>query len=271
LSVSTFNQYLRCPLSFYYEQVLKVPTVFSEAATYGTAIHNALQVYFEKVFTMPRAGFPPAEVLVSLFEQELQRMAGYLSPEAFRYRLQLGRQHLPGYHRQRQSVWHNKGKLELEVKQVEVNGVPIKGVIDKVELLKGDQARIFDYKTGSLNENKLRRPTPAKPYGGIYWRQLVFYKILLEGIRTRQYQVVEAGIDYVQPDQNGNYPFQTIGIDQESVQQMKTWIREVYQQIRAHDFYQGCGEEHCNWCQFERIKRQAGSFSDQQLEELDDR
>ena len=270
LSVSTFNQYLRCPLSFYYEQVLKVPTVFSEAATYGTAIHNALQSYFEKVFAMPRAGFPPSEILVRLFERELERMSGFLSRDAYHYRLQLGRQHLPAYLQQRQSVWHKKGKLELEVKHVEIEGVPIKGVIDKVELLKGDQARIFDYKTGSLNESKLRRPTPARPYGGTYWRQLVFYKILLEGMGTRNYQVVEAGVDYVQPDTNGEFPFRTIGIDQNQVQQMKIWMKEVYEEIQKHEFYKGCGEENCDWCQFEKLKRKVGSFSDLTIEELDD-
>ena len=49
LSISALNKYLRCPLSFYFENVLRVPTVSSQAASFGTAMHYALQRLFDKM------------------------------------------------------------------------------------------------------------------------------------------------------------------------------------------------------------------------------
>jgi putative RecB family exonuclease len=45
-SFSALNQYLRCPLQFYFERVLKIPrTSIGSGMLLGSAIHNALAVY----------------------------------------------------------------------------------------------------------------------------------------------------------------------------------------------------------------------------------
>lgn len=270
LSVSTFNQFLRCPLSFYYEHILQVPTVYSEAASYGTAIHYALQRYFELLATGKRSDFPPASVLVQHFEQELQRLAGYLSEEGFQFRLELGRNYLPKYLEQRKAIWAKKVKLELDVRNVEIDGVPIKGVIDKVELLKSPQVQIVDYKTGRLDEQKLRPPTPARPYGGTYWRQLLFYRLLLQESQRWEYEVVGTAIDYVEPDPQGQFKWAPVTFNAGALSQMREWIVDVYQRIQAHEFYEGCNEPNCAWCAFVRLRQATNSFSDSETEALDD-
>ena len=71
-----------------------------------------------------------------------------------------------------------------------MEGVPIKGNLDKVEFT-GKQVTVVDYKTGKLKnaKDKLQRPTNEEPNGGDYWRQAVFYKILIDHDRTKDWQV----------------------------------------------------------------------------------
>ena len=56
----------------------------------------------------------------------------------------------------------------------------------------------------------------------------------------------------------------------EDVQHVKGMIRSVYEKIMVHDFYSGCGEANCPWCNFVRHNELVDSFSEPEVEELDD-
>ncbi len=270
LSVSAMNRYLRCPLSFYYEHVLRAPEVVSEAAYYGIAMHNALQRLFERMRASRTKAFPPETAFIRMFEQEMERLEGYFARKEYHRRLEMGRHNLSDYYREYAGKWHKEVMLEYKPRQVEMDGVPLTGSIDKLELLDTATARIVDYKTGSHNEGKLRRPTPANPNGGSYWRQLVFYKILCEShpVNTR---IVKSGlISYLEPSGSGKLVEKEIAYTPEDVQQVKGMIRTVYEKILAHDFYTGCGEANCPWCSFVRHNELVDSFSEPEVEELDD-
>jgi DNA helicase-2/ATP-dependent DNA helicase PcrA len=47
-------------------------------------------------------------------------------------------------------------------------------------------------------------------------------------------------------------------------------IGEAYKRIRAHDFYEGCGEANCHWCNFVRDQRLGKEIYPTDIEELDD-
>jgi len=49
LSVTHLNKYLRCPLSFYFESILRVPSARNAFTGFGTAMHHALNKFFEKI------------------------------------------------------------------------------------------------------------------------------------------------------------------------------------------------------------------------------
>lgn len=48
MNVTALNNYLNCPLRFYYNSLIRVPSGKSEATTFGSAIHDALNKLFEK-------------------------------------------------------------------------------------------------------------------------------------------------------------------------------------------------------------------------------
>ncbi len=49
MNVTALNNYLKCPLEFYFKNLLRIPSPKNEATEFGSAIHHALQRLFEKM------------------------------------------------------------------------------------------------------------------------------------------------------------------------------------------------------------------------------
>ncbi len=270
LSVSAMNRYLKCPLAFYYENVLKAPVLYSEAAHYGTAMHNALQRLFERMKATKTRVFPSREQLVLFFEQDMERRRAFFSLREYQRRLEMGRRNLSDFYQQNRERWHKDVLLEHRPRKVEADGVPLTGSIDKLELLGADSARVVDYKTGSQSGSKMARPTKANPHGGSYWRQLIFYKILYESQPAHSRMVKSGVVSYLEPGTQGAFEEKEMQYTAEEVSRVRGMIREVYEKIRRHEFFEGCGDERCSWCNFVRNDTVVNSFADEEVEELDD-
>ena len=271
LSVSSMNKYLKCPLSFYYENVLRVPGFNSEAASYGTAMHNALQRLFERMKAHKEKQFPPKSTLVKLFEHEMKKLRGYFSAKEYRRRLDMGRTNLAIYYDMNIHSWHRNVKVEMSVRNVELDGVPIYGIIDKMELHEGNEIQIIDYKTGSSNDKKVKSPTKSEPLGGHYWRQLLFYKLLYEAKDINTAKVTKGSISYLEPDANGNFKDISIDLTAKDSHFVKKLVVDTFHKIQQHEFYEGCGENYCHWCNFVKENQSVDSFANRDLELLDDK
>ncbi len=271
LSVSSLNKFLRCPLSFYYENILRVPAVASEAAYFGIAFHDALCSGFEKMLTSKLKAFPTEKGFVKLFKKELEKYRAFISKKEYERRLDLGSQFMEEYVREKYTSWTRNVWVEKEFKNVEVEGVPVSGAIDRIDFLDQQTVHIVDYKTGAHRADKVRRPTEKEPEGGSYWRQLVFYKLLFENWRSNPRRVASAEISYLEPDQKkGQFPVFRIVFEPEDTTVMKTLIKDTYGKIMRQEFYEGCGEDNCHWCRFLKNQGSVDSFSDMEIEELDD-
>lgn len=271
LSVSSLNKFMRCPLSFYYENILQVPTLVSEAAYFGTAMHDALYRGFEKMLNYKPKAFPTAKGFEKIFIEELEKSQAFFSKKEYERRMELGRQYIKEYVLTNQSKWVKNVWVEKEFKNVEIEGVPITGVIDRIDFLDTTNVHIIDYKTGSHDKKKLSRPTEKNPHGGNYWRQLVFYKILFEHWRNNPRRAISAEISYLEPDpKTGVYPKRDIVFEPEDVSTVKGFIKETYHKIMQQDFYTGCGEDNCQWCRFLNNQQRVDSFSHPDIEQLDD-
>jgi DNA helicase-2/ATP-dependent DNA helicase PcrA len=270
LSISSLNQYLKCPLGFYYENVLQVPVTQSEAATYGTAVHHALRRLFEKMLLVPDRRFPEARAFVQFFEEEMQRARGNFSRHEFERRLEMGRRNLLQLYQKQVNDWYKKVRVELNIRQALLNDVPLTGAIDKLELYDNLQTTVVDYKTGEVETSKLRTPSEQHPHGGSYWRQLVFYKILYERFDRGARQVNAGVISWTDPDAKGRFTTKIIEIQAQDVVFMRNLIQEVYHKIQNHDFYEGCGKPDCKWCNFVRNNISSDSFAEVEVEEMDD-
>ncbi len=254
MSASSLNSYLDCPLRFYYEQLLKVPYLSSEAATYGTAMHNALKRFFDKMNASEET--LEKNFLITSFEKELEHYAANFSDAGYKFRLEKGRLVLSKLYDQKISTWPKKTLLELPLRNVKFNDVMLKGFIDRLDVLEEDNALVVDYKTGSNPQKKLSKPTKANPYGGLYWRQLIFYKILCNYSSYSKYKINEASIAALEPDSDGNLNDHKINIRPEDVKLVSDLIEDTWDKIKAKEFSEGCGKDTCEWCML--IKNHAG-------------
>ena len=274
LSVTHLNTYLRCPLSFYFNTLLRVPAPMNAAMTFGSAVHYALEQLFRKMLSDPARHFPAPEAFLDDFRWFMHRHGDGFTPSEFKRRLSYGELILPAFYNQYAASWQRDVLVEHSYRGIVLGEVPLNGKLDKLEL-DGSRARVVDYKTGNHKNalKKLRRPDPAKVataqasgkkaapedlLGGDYWRQAVFYRILLEQDPRRRLTMTAAEFDFVEPDkETGTFHTAVVEVTDEDVAIVQEQIREVYARIRAKEFTQGCGEADCEWCTF--VERFAGS------------
>ncbi|HAL82457.1 MAG TPA: DNA helicase UvrD [Mucilaginibacter sp.] len=250
LSATHLSNYLDCPLRFYFQCLIKVPSGKSPAATFGQAVHWALNKVFKKLKDYGDE-FPLTDDFMKEFRWFMYRNRDSFTKEDFKLRLDYGEKILPPYYNQNIAVWNKIAVTERNIKNIEVEGVPIKGSLDKVEF-NGKQVTVVDYKTGKLKyaKDKLLRPNEDQPNGGDYWRQAVFYKILIDNDHSIDWEVVSTIFEFVEPVSEGEYHKEKIVISPDDTAEVTGQIETVYQKIMAHDFNTGCGKKECDWCHF---------------------
>jgi DNA helicase-2/ATP-dependent DNA helicase PcrA len=249
MNVTALNNYLKCPLHFYYNSLIRVPSGKSEATTFGSAIHDALNKLFVK---MQNAGnvFPDKQTLVEDFEFYMKRHREAFTQQEFKDRLDLGGTVLVNYYDFYVQQWNKIVTTEYRINNVVVNDIPLKGAIDKIEF-KGKEVVVIDYKTGNIENarEKLKGPNEKNPNGGDYWRQAVFYKILLKH-HPKNWQVSSAEFDFVEPNKKKAFEKIAIDITDADMTTVNQQIKMVWAKIQEKDFYTGCGKEDCHWCNF---------------------
>ena len=85
--------------------------------------------------------------------------------------------------------------------------------------------------------------------GGDYWRQIVFYKILIEQDPQINWQMQYGVMDFVEAEKSEFYQA-VFDITQAEQQVVEQQILETYEKIKNLEFDSGCGEESCKWCEF---------------------
>ncbi len=252
MNVTSLNNYLDCPLGFYYKNLIKIPSGKSESLEFGSAVHYALQKLFEEMQKNEKQQFPSKEKMLGYFIGYLKRHRENFTREAYDRRMEYGEKVLGDYYDNYINSFNKIVTVERNIKNV-VNAIPIKGKIDKMEF-NGNQVNVVDYKTGDVNSDytkkKLLPPNEKQPNGGDYWRQAVFYKILIDNMDGKDWKVVSSEFDFVEPDKTKGYQKRKIFIEPADIARVTQQITVVWNKIQARDFYTGCGKEDCYWCNF---------------------
>ena len=124
------------------------------------------------------------------------------------------------------------------------NAEPIllRGRIDKIEILKHG-VNVVDYKTGKpKSRNALMGETQAS--NGNEYRQLLFYKILLDRYKNGMYKVVSGEIDFVEPayrpgrpTPSGTHKSEKFDIPDDAVSALESQIIKVATEIWTSHYY----------------------------------
>lgn len=251
MNVTALNAYLDCPLGFYYKNLIRIPSGKSENLEFGSAIHHALEQFFKKMQDGGNETFPSKDAMVADFNWYLDKHRENFTKEAFDRRKEYGDEVLRNYYDKYISSWNKVVAIERNIRGVVVNEVPLKGKLDKLEF-NGKEVNVVDYKTGNVDNaiSKMKGPDDKNPLGGDYWRQAVFYKLLVDNYPQKDWRVISTEFDFIEPDKKGTYRKEKIVITPADLETVKQQLTTVWQKIQARDFYTGCGKEDCNWCNF---------------------
>ncbi len=268
LSVTHLNNYLDCPLKFYFQNLVMVPSGKNETMTFGSSIHWALEKFFREV--MEKNEFPEVDTLLRDFDWYMYRNREAFTKEQFERRIEYGHKIIVPYYERYINEWNKIVSPETPIKNVEVNAIPIKGKIDKIEF-HGNEVNVVDYKTGNYEnaKKKFLAPSDKEPLGGDYWRQAVFYKILIDNYRVKNWKVISTEFDFIEPYKD-EYVKHKIVINPEDVKTVTKQIEEVYGKILKHEFTTGCGKKECEWCNFVKNNFRDAEFKFPEEEELED-
>ena len=276
MNVTALNNYLRCPLEFYFKNLIRIPSPKNEATEFGSAVHYALEQLFRKMLGPDNMGgangqFPSKETFIADFELYLHRHRESFTKEQFDRRLEYGQEVLNNYYDARIGSFNRIVAIERNIRNVVVKGVPIKGKLDKLEF-DGKSVNVVDYKTGDPDKaiSKLKGPSEQDPNGGDYWRQGVFYKLLVDNYENKNWKVVSTEFDFIEPDKKKRYRKEKLVIQPPDLETVSQQIISVWQKIQDRDFYIGCGKPDCHWCNFVKTNNLAIAVHELEEEENQD-
>ena len=141
LSYSSINTYETCPAKYRFQYSERVPQRPSPALSFGDSLHRALHRFHDRPVPVP----PSLAELHELLELSWVRDGFADESEESMYR-DHGRQVLAQYHRENAPSYRIPAALEFRF-AIDVEGVQVSGVIDRMDRLPGGGYEIIDYKT----------------------------------------------------------------------------------------------------------------------------
>ncbi|MBK8700500.1 MAG: ATP-dependent helicase [Saprospiraceae bacterium] len=243
MNATGVSKYLKCPISFYFENILRVPSARKAAPGYGSALHHALEQFFNEAIL--KHSYPDEARLSHFFEMGMDIYRSHFTNPEFGSHLYEGKIALTQYYQEQKSKWELFKEIKAERKlEGEVNGIPIKGILDRIGEFDGF-IEVVDYKTGSFKYDSFSRPKDDK-HGGDYWRQAVFYRILADKVPEYKGKSVLTSFHYLAKDETTRV--KEVTVTPEDIEIVTEQITTVYNAIKSHQFDKGCDD--CHWCAF---------------------
>jgi len=141
LSYSSMNTYETCPAKFKFQYEDRVPQGRSAALSFGDSLHRALHLFHNRPVPVPPSEAELLEMLEACWVSE-----GFMDASEERTYVDHGRQVLAQYHRENAADYRIPAALEFRF-TIDVEGVALSGVIDRMDRIPGGGYEIVDYKT----------------------------------------------------------------------------------------------------------------------------
>ena len=256
LSVTALNHWSECSRKFFYKSILKLPEAPSGPSEKGNAMHEAIaSVWLSKdktakgmTETLLRAihGYFKHSLLPKLEKEVILEELTADAPEVT--------DALAEHFNQTGAVFAEKW-VEA-VFQAEFEGKPIElrlhGKLDAIVETK-DKILVFDYKTKKkMSENEVKGETQNSDGG--YFRQLIFYKLLLLNNPFYEGKEIEPALVFVKPDEKGRCPIVSLPIEKTDIERVKGEIGALIKNVWSGEILRGhCDESKCEFCRLRDI------------------
>lgn len=251
LSVTALNHFLECPSKFIYQSVLKLPQAPSIPAEKGTAMHEAISNVWkskdrsakeiESILIKSLTDFFDSSVLSLREKAEVLKELTENAPIVARAL----ESHFTLSGRIFTEHWV-EGVFKEKFENTDVS-IPIHGKLDAIV----DQDRevlVFDYKTRqALSVGAIRGET--KNSNGEYFRQLVFYHLLLSMDAKFRNKKISPALVFVSPDDKDRCPIVSLPITEVDVTKLKGEIKSLVDSVWSGEIVDArCADEECEWC-----------------------
>ncbi|MBK8349525.1 MAG: ATP-dependent helicase [Saprospiraceae bacterium] len=254
VSATSLNKYLKCKLTFYFENILGVPKGRSASMGFGSAIHYALEHFFRDIEAAVPRSLGSFSKLSDFFIKGMDKYNSHFTTKEYENYSTHGNNILKEYYEEYSSTWlvPKKYEIEQEIKFTEYQGVPISGKLDRINFFDDHSVTVTDYKTGRYDSSKLKPPAGGDDdLGGDYWRQMVFYKLLLDGDKSHNWVMNKGIMEFLEKDKaSGKYKNKEYAIAPFEIEIVGKQLVETYEGIKNHIFTPGCEDEKCQWCNF---------------------
>ena len=250
LSVTALNNYLECPWKYFFSNLIRVPGAQNKFMVFGTSIHEALKNYFDALKDGKNL---KKDYLLKRFKESLEKQS--ISKGEYSEMLSKGEKALIGYFDYYHKSWKTNILNEINIRGISLNkDITINGKIDKIEILdSSDNVNVVDYKTGkSKSRNEILGLNKIADKN--YLRQLIFYKLLLNNYQNGKFKVASGEIDFIQPDEKGNYKKELFTIDDKMVLELEEQIKLVAKEIMDLSFWgKTCENKNCEFCNLRKM------------------
>lgn len=246
LTVTALNNYLSCPVKYFYKNLVQIPSGYSGHMQYGHIVHGALEKFLLEC--KAKEEILPKERLLELFTVQMN-YSSLRDQDKDKY-LGRGLESLEAWYANRLPNMSFNIQSELSVKRdflLSDNTVlNINGKIDKVEFLENEMEgpiNIIDYKTGGGYSKKNKEQKEDLK------RQLAFYHILLDGYKDDAYQIKTTALDFIEPNIKGECEFVSLSITEGDITELKGLVNATAFEIMSGEFLgKGCQKKDCEWC-----------------------
>lgn len=250
VSVTALNTYLKDPVEFVMNNLLRIPRAKPEPMAFGSAIHTALEHHYRQM--MVHKAFPDSSETISLFENALAREV--LTPDAYQRRLAHGREILQAYLQSNRAlvpVVELEKKFGTRTQPVMLGDISLSGRIDRIDWADENHKSVIviDYKTGKPKTNNEiagltknselseREATLPESIRGNYKRQLLFYKLLAKQDKNFRYEVASGRFEFIEPDrQSQKLIVREFELPDQEVEELAELIRQVMKELRSLEF-----------------------------------
>ncbi|MCR4276884.1 MAG: PD-(D/E)XK nuclease family protein, partial [Candidatus Roizmanbacteria bacterium] len=234
-SYSQLNSFKTCPLQYKYLYVLKIPTLPTDSASFGTSIHKTLQDFYIEFIKDKKIN---KNKLLEIYKKTWVPI-GYSSVAHESRMKKEGEKILNNYFDKYHSKNINVLGLEKLFKIKISNDIFLTGKIDRIDGRKGNEVEIIDYKTGKKpSERELTKSLQLSIYALAAHDKNMFNKKLSD---------INLTFHYLQTQENI-----TLKKTEEELIKTKENIIEMVEEIKKNKFPATPGK-HCDFCSFKII------------------
>ncbi len=237
MSVTHLNNFLNVaiggPTAFLEQNLLRFPQAMSPSSSFGNAMHKAIELFYRELHMTGKV--PTEKKLITYFSEAIEKERMMISE----------RSHFREHGEAALKVWWevrgkhakktDRSEVDFRSQGVVVEDVHLTGKIDKMVDEDG-AVHVIDFKTGKAKYDWGGKDSREKITLYNYRRQLVFYKILVEGAHEFVGKKVSEGtLEFLEPV-DGEIKTLVSQITDADVERLKKLIVAVHKKIITLDF-----------------------------------